>query len=382
MEKLYASLREELRVFEEQVQKCRVNFDLQTLQRGLALLSEDQKVEPGNWRDIEEYVKSSSASKEQLRKYFSWLLSYVGYLRSMKDAFDDHVVFPLCDNLYVNDEAEIIPMLIPLSPPNISGTSRQMFHHRRKWALLLNTGSPGQSYNGTPRSMALLHCIPDIFEESSATANLARNWILLHETRSKNPLPTTHHRTLPSVEYICEMDSDRKLFGPYKHTSDKEAQSHLKETRERMMSLLWRAGRAEALEQQMRDTKQKVQTLQQDVEDLKQLMQKDGGETSALENQRRLEKLQRQLDLEEFHQRILNCDWQLELEVRPALIRQIHAVRERCTELEGSANPPKDFGKESHSPRESVGALSDGDWDDSSLFSHSSAYSSDVFSAH
>ncbi|XP_077303907.1 uncharacterized protein LOC143923859 [Lithobates pipiens] len=388
MDKLYKSLREELRVFEEQVQKCRVNFDLQTLQRALALLSEDHKVEVHNWKHIEQYVQSSSTTREQgvqLHKYLSWLLSYVKYLRTMKDAFDDHVVFPLCDNLYVNDEDETTLTPIPLSPSNISGSARQLFHHRRNWALLLSTGSPGQqNYNGTPRSMALLHCIPDIFEESLVTANLAQNWILLHETQSKKPSPIFETQPELGIEYL-RIGDDRQLFGAFKHSADIEAQSHLKDTREHMMFLLWRAGRAEVLEHQMKDAKQKVRTLQQDIDELKQLMQKDGQGTSdvqstiSLENNKRLEKLQRQLNLEKFHQQIVNCDWQLELEVRPSLIRQINAVRERCTELESSMNTHKELHKEPS--QESVGTLSDGEWDNSSTISHSSTYSS-VFSTH
>lgn len=388
MDNLYTTLREELRNFEEQVQKCRVNFDLQTLQRALALLSEDHKVDIHNWKHVEQYVQSSSTTGEQgvqLRKYFSWLLSYVKYLRTMKDAFDDHVVFPLCDHLYANDEDETTLTTIPLSPPNISGTAKQLFHHRRNWALLLSTGSQGhQHYNGTAPSMALLHCVPDIFEESLVTANLAQNWILLHETQSKKPQPTSESRLPLGAEYLSEGNNDKKLFGGFKHSADKEAQSHLKDTREHMMFLLWRAGRAEVLEHQMREARQKVRTLQQDIDELKQFIHKDGQGTSdvqtsiSLENQKTLEKLQRQLDLESFHQQILSCDWQLELEVRPSLIRQINAVRERCAELEGSLNTHKEFLKDPS--QESLGALSDVESEDTSIVSHGSTYSSDVFS--
>ncbi|KAM9305657.1 uncharacterized protein PAF06_014245 [Gastrophryne carolinensis] len=386
MDKLYTSLRQELHVFEEQVQKCRVKFDLQILQRALALLSEEKKFEVDKWKHIEEYVQSTSSTGEQgtqLRKYFSWLLSYVGYLRTMKDAFDDHVVFPLCDNLYVNDEVDAPAAPILLSPANISGTARQLFHHRRNWALLLNTGSQGQNqhYNGTSRTLVLLHCIPDIFEESLVTANLAHNWILLHETLSKTPLTVSQPQ---GSEYLNASKNNEHIFDSFKQSADKETQSHLKDTREHMMFLLWRAGRAEVLEKQMRDAKQKVRTLQQDIDDLKQLIQKNEQGTSDIQadlskdNHRRLEKLQRQLDLEEFHQRIVSCDWQLEMEVRPSLVRQLNSVKERCAELEASLKPHKEPPEES--PQESLGAPSDTDWETSSVFS--STLSSDVFLSH
>ncbi|XP_073501803.1 uncharacterized protein [Phyllobates terribilis] len=376
MEKLYSSLRGEIKLFEEQVQKCRVNFNQQKLQRYLALLSEDQKAKFDSWKKVEQYVQSTSTSGEEeipLRIYFSWLLSYVGYLGTIKDAFDDHVVFRLCDNLYINDEAEtlMVPSTILLPPGNIMSTARQLFHHRRSWALLLSSGS--RDAHKTSQSMGLQHCISDIFEESLVTANLARNWILLHEARNKNPSSIVPQPRQLNHEF--QVKSRKKMSGSVNSAVDEETQAELKDVREHLMFLLWRAGRAEALEQQVKDTKQKVQSLQQDISDLQNLIQRDGQEDSdiSLENQRRLEKVQRQLDLENFRQRIVSCDWQLELEVRPSLIRQIDMVRERCGQLEASLNLQKE-------PREeSIGAASYGEWENSSsVFSQGSEYWSDV----
>ncbi|KAM4023750.1 uncharacterized protein ACNLHF_024684 [Anomaloglossus baeobatrachus] len=380
MEKLYSSLRDEIKVFEEQVQKCRVNFGLQTLQRALALLSEDHQENIDSWKKLEQYVQSTSTSGEQgiqLRGYFSWLLSYVGYLGTMKDEFDEYVVFRLCDNLYINDEAETltVPSTILLSPGNIMSTARQLFHHRRSWALLLSSGR--HDAHKPSWSTGLLHCIPDIFEESLVTANLARNWILLHEARNKNPSSTVPQ--MSQLNHELQVTKPKKISGAVKSPADEETQAELKDERERLMFLLWRAGRAEALEQQVKDTKQKVQSLQQDITELQKLIQRDGQENSDtnLENQRRLEKVQRQLDLENFRQRIVRCDWQLELEVRPLIIRQIDMVQERCTDLEASMN----LEKERHEG--SVGAVSDSEWENlSSVFSHGSEYSSDVHSSH
>ncbi|XP_071976456.1 uncharacterized protein [Engystomops pustulosus] len=380
MEILYSSLREEIKAFEEQVQKCRVSFDLQTLQRALSLASEDHKENLDSWEKINQYAQSTCTTGEegaQLRSYFSWLDSYLKYLRTMKEAFDDHVVFRLCDNLYINDEAVTItvPSPIPLSPSNIVSTARQLFHHRRRWALLLSPNR--RDTHGFSNSTGLLHCIPDIFEESLVIANLARNWIRLHEAQNKNPSSVGPP---PSHDYKFQLEEGRKIFGATESAANEETQAELKDLREHLMFLLWRAGRAEALEQQVKDTKHKLQSLEQDMSELKQISQKDGKETSDinLENQRRLEKLQRQLDLENFHQSIVSCDWQLELEIRPSLIRQIDMVRERCVQLEASLKPQKQ-GPEA-SPLESVAGMSDSEWENSSVFSHSSNYSSDVLS--
>ncbi|KAM4698709.1 uncharacterized protein WCC33_014246 [Rhinophrynus dorsalis] len=398
MDKFYVSLREELRVFEGQVQKCRVNFDLQTLHRVLALVSKSHGTELDSWQHIENLVKSDRSSGEQwqqIQSYLSWLLSYVEYLRSMKKAFDDRVVFPLSDNLYVNDEGENVSppgLQIPLSPANIAATARQLFHHRRSWALLLSTGTLGQTHpiHGASNSTILLHCIPDIFEESLVTASLAQNWILIHEARYQNNIPASQEvqRVHLSREFQSSPHVRKELWGssPSLDRGDPQTPDRQKDTREDMMFLLWRAGRAEALELQVKEAKNKVRNLQQEMNEVQQLIQIEGKGTSeghrqlTSDNQMRMEKLKRQLDLEQFHQEILKSDWQLELEVRPSLIRQIATVRERCIRFEDVLNQRREQSEES--AQDSVGALSDTDWDSSSVFSHPSTLLPDMIAPH
>ncbi|XP_053327511.1 uncharacterized protein LOC128501893 [Spea bombifrons] len=380
MDRFYKPLREELGLFEEQVHQCRVDFDLQTLQRVLALLSEAHKTPLDSWRQIETLVQNGNilgGQGAQFRDYLSWLLSYVEYLRTMKTAFDDRIVFPLCDNLYVNDEGEVLSpngLQLPLAPDNIAATARQLFHHRRSWALLLSSRNQGQAQQiqGASHSTLLLHRIPDIFEESLVTANLARHWVLLHETRHKNIVASPQDHL--SREFHKDSPKERELWRESRVVADgsPEAQSQVKDTREYLMFLLWRAGRAEALELQVKETNHKVWSLLQDINETQKLEQENGA--GSLE---KMETLKRQLDLERFHQAILSSDWQLELEVRPSLIREIDAVRECCSQLEANLSPKKQDGEES--PQDSVGVSSDTEWDSSSVFSHSSTRLSDAF---
>ncbi|KAE8581521.1 hypothetical protein XENTR_v10024819 [Xenopus tropicalis] len=372
MERLYASLREELRAFEGQVHKCRVSFDLQTLHRALAVLPEGHGAELDSWKRVEDLIQADALSGEQwqqLRGYLKWLLSYVDYLRGMKDAFDDHVVFPLCDNLYVNDEGDSLSVArqeVPVSPSNITTTARQLFHHRRSWALLLSIGGTGPAqhiHGGAFHSSTLLHQIPNIFEESLVTANLAHQWILLHEAQSKTPQRT--QRVFQTTTALR-----RELWeasGP-SPKGDPDTERQMKAMREHMMFLMWRAGRADTLESQVKDVKGKVRNLQQEIHEVQQLVEKEGQGTSP-ENQRRLEKLNRQLNLEQFQQGILNSDWQLELEVRPCLLRQIDTVRERSSELESRLSSSKESSEDSRGA--SAGTPSDSEWDSNSVFSHS-----------
>ncbi|XP_018091166.1 uncharacterized protein LOC108701274 [Xenopus laevis] len=380
MERLYASLREELRAFEEQVHKCRVNFDLQTLQRALTLLLESHGTELDSWKHVEEVVQANALSGEQWQQlwgYLKWLLSYVNYLRAMKDAFDDHVVFPLCDNLYVNDEGDsssVPDQEVAISPANITTTARQLFHHRRSWALLLNAGRTGQAQHirGASHS-SILHQIPNIFEESLVTANVAHQWILLHEAQGKTPQASQRARRIFQTATTLRQElweaSDPSLKG------DPDAEKQMKAMREQMMFLMWRSGRADTLECQVKDVRQKVRNLRQEIDEVQQLMRKEGQGTNETqtstspENQRRLEKLNRQLNLKQFQQGILNSDWQLELEVRPCLLRQIDTVQERSSELESRLSSSKESLDESLGT--SVGALSDSEWENNSVFSHS-----------
>ncbi|KAM8934016.1 uncharacterized protein RCH25_004387 [Pelodytes ibericus] len=387
MDRLYESLREELGRFEEQVHKCRVNFDLQTVQRVLGRLSEVHKIHLDSWKHIEKFLQGAQTLGEegrQFQDYLSWLLNYVAYLRTLKNAFDDHVVFPLCDNLYVNDEGEELPasaIQFPLTPVSIAATARQLFHHRRSWALLLTSVNQGQAQriHGASHSAQLLHSIPDIFEESLVTANLARNWILLHEWRHKNNVASSQQAQQVglSSDSLAGIPKERKHRRESQTIpdGDPEIQSQVKDTREYMMFLLWRAGRAEALELQVKEAHQKVQSLLQDVSEIQRLAQ-EGGQ----ENREKVEKLRRELDLEQFRQEILNSDWQLELEVRPTLIRHIETVRERCVQLESSLNTRKD--QREGSSQGSLGVLSDPEWDSSSVFSQSSIHTSDALSPH
>ncbi|KAM4624671.1 uncharacterized protein O3C94_020035 [Discoglossus pictus] len=397
MDKLYASLREELRVFEEQVQKCRVNFDLQTLQRVLTALSEGHKAQLESWQDLEHLIQNGKAGDQwrQLRDYISWLLSYISYLREMKDAFDNHVVFPLCDNIYVNDDGESSPeddLEASIYPTNIASTARELFHHRRRWALLLSAGSRGQSQHGSGKShsTSLLNSIPDIFQESLVTSNLARQWILIHETRQKKLLPSSLQVQRAQLNNELRNGTLRRrgFWGSSQSSAkgDPKTENQLKDLREQMMFLLWRIGRAEALELQVKEANQKVLSLQQDINDIQILVQKPGQGTAdgqsqlSPETRERLENIKRQLKLERFHQGILNSDLLLELEVRPYLIRQINTVKERCAQLETGLRSDKETSEES--PQDSLGVLSDTDWDSSSVYSQASTHMSDVFTSN
>ncbi|KAJ1183380.1 hypothetical protein NDU88_000202 [Pleurodeles waltl] len=422
MEALYTSLRSEIRTFEEHVQSCQAKFDLHTLYKLLVLLTENSAREVDS---IEQLVKLAESTKDwprsdmvkitfndsktNIQGYVSWFMSYVGYLRSLKEMFDNKIVFPLCENLYVNEDMEsvdvpalslsesmnsisssesgLFDMKSPYSMTSITETAKELFNHRRKWALLLKGGTISDksfahesllhihAFGNIASFEKVLRLIPDIFYKSLTTTSLARQWVDLHERRSQSSL-----RLSKQVQGSCQPDvskgqqprahlhtpkaSPSTFFGSHlnssvngDHTSEVDGWSDnvgdlrakLRERREELMFLLWRAERAEALEMQVQETTQRIVSLEQQLEDrrkaldnLQQRLEQEGqdsaqAKTISIQGQELLQlmnTLDRQLKLERFQKKILQSDWLLELAVRPSLIRHIDMVRERCCRLE------------------------------------------------
>ncbi|XP_078539616.1 uncharacterized protein LOC144824378 [Lissotriton helveticus] len=462
MEPLYASLRSEIRTFEEHVHSCQAKFDLQTLYNLLVLLTETSTREVDS---MEQLVKLAESTKDvprsdgikttfkngtsNIQGYVSWFMSYVGYLRSMKEMFDNKIVFPLCENLYVNEDMESIDapalslseslnsrsssesglfdMKRPHSMTSITETAKELFHHRRKWALLLKGGTISEksftyeslldihAFGNVASFAKVLRLVPDIFYKSLTTASLARQWIDLHERRSQSIQRLSKHvqgsgqsevsteqrpgsRPRPSKGSPTTLSGSRLnsfVNGDPSSEADGwsdsigDLRAKLRERREELMFLLWRAERAEALEMQVQETNQRVVSLEQQLEDkrkaldnLQQRLEQEGKDTAQAktinshgqELLRLIDTLDRQLKLERFQKKILQSDWLLELAVRPSLIRQIDTVRERCCRLELVLKQ-----RDTEPSEDSLRPSSETDSETLSLFSEPSRGMSNIF---
>ncbi|KYO42920.1 hypothetical protein Y1Q_0018250 [Alligator mississippiensis] len=381
METFYSALRAEIRAFEEQVRSCQEGFDLPALRKALLLLLAESR--PGEVQSVEqrrrhavckdwtgrEAAKPPAGDRDcSIPAYVSWLSSYLGYLNSLKDTFDAKVVFPLCENLYVNEEpgGRSEPGLPvgcpcpsgsgrgkeeqPCAAESIADVARQLFAVRRKWALLLQGGmiddrllSPQslRDLRGSPHACPfrkVLKLVPNIFHKSLATAELARQWVALHRS---------------SFLGGCSQPGAKSGTGGDGGSGAGSAglvRAQLQESREELMSLLGRAERAGALEAQVRGITQSISHLHQQQQDnrreLDNVQQGLGqGEEDTAERVperssscqailRQLADLGRRLELEEYRKSIVQSDWVLELAVRPALLRHIDVVQQRCRELE------------------------------------------------
>ncbi|XP_034289577.1 uncharacterized protein LOC117675237 isoform X1 [Pantherophis guttatus] len=408
VEALYTILQDEIQAFEKHIRSCQQAFDIHTLYNVLLLLlhEDDGVVEIHSLQQLEKLVESKDCNREDIVRitisedksdiasYISWFVSYVSYLSTLKEEFDAKVVFPLCENLYVNDDSlDGLPLGFlkgcrPHATVSIARTARQLFALRRKWALLLKKDSIcEQAFH--PQScldlqgfayihpfVKILRLVPDLFHKSLAAAELTKQWVKYHASRhSSHPehshpvlirrcddirvmkgslahpwhgaslcqseLSLNHHDCMKTSQ-PSKADNNKNNMDMYKTTIIQE-RNQLQETYGELLSLLWREERSWTLEGEIQEVNQRISDLylqqeakESELEALEQQLKKGNWNVSRAQRQRNLcelNTLQRQLRLEKYRKNILQGDWLLELEVRPILIRPIYTLQERCQKL-------------------------------------------------
>ncbi|GCB84778.1 hypothetical protein scyTo_0025371 [Scyliorhinus torazame] len=233
MEPLYTLLRSEIKKFEKHVEDCRDSFDMVTLSRFLSGLTEQDAENVDSLQRVRHLANHLAKAKlpfkdsrSDIDNYISWLSAYMDYLRVLKEAFDDRIVIPLCENLYVNEDTEShrissdssncsspvsskassqkewmkLPRTYQTAQPEVPMDSipkiaKELFNVRRRWTLLLTNDTIKDEYFN-PQSIAdlcrmntpehlkkVLRLIPDIFYKCLLTADLSRQWLDLHECR-------------------------------------------------------------------------------------------------------------------------------------------------------------------------------------------------------
>nr|XP_005991829.1 PREDICTED: uncharacterized protein LOC102355819 [Latimeria chalumnae] len=440
MEHFYTSLRNEIQAFKNHVQRCRQAFDLQTLSNTMELLTGNHHGEVDSLEKVKQLAATRNWVEQGMVKvtfndgssevsgYISWFLSYIEYLKSLKETFDCKICIPLWENLYVNEDTDSLDMSMASSTFSYSGSfaslgefkswmtrgsaksnelqdeipldsvpriAKELFAVRRKWALLLSSDIIKED-NFSPQSMVdiqdfgamkhfikVLRLVPDTFHKSLITTELATQWVDLHEKkygfialpakrlddgyqnlmkpkgstkglRTLSPLGhhgvsrDSHfskgaHQPLPRTPVSPSYENGGQVEGI------SEIRTKLRENQEELMLLLLRAERAKVLEIQFQEAKNRIQSLQDQVEqkkkDMDLLQQKAKQEAWNMVDVKRIdskyqemaqhvETLQGHLKLEEYHQKLLQGDWMLELEIRPSLIRQMDMIQEQCRSQE------------------------------------------------
>ncbi|XP_028664217.1 uncharacterized protein LOC114656771 [Erpetoichthys calabaricus] len=407
MDQLYSALQTEVTAFKQHVQQCKDNFDLDTLHTVLISLTENnhQKIESldalrhlaevSNFR--EQAVQIQFEGKANIQSYISWFFTYLDHLRSLKEIFDEKVVIPLCENIYVNDEEEALEtqhhspysqqfssftLSENLKHDSIAKVANDLFSLRRKWTALLTTGKIKEEYlniQSAPKHIkenkpidTILWLVSDLFYKCFLAANLASHWIHLHQRKYSSAshwqvkLDTDNRKMKQKSHQFKSIQTALRLP---KRTNNKtqietaeEIKNKLRDARFNLLALMWRDKRIKILEKKMRESLLNSQNLQHLLEKKKNEMDllqhkaemevKDGSKMKLLNekySKATLEAhiLEKNVRLEEYHQRLLKRDWILELEMQPTFIRYIDMLQELCKENEEKLkNKGEEFSQE------------------------------------
>lgn len=154
MEALYCALEDEISTFMRHTQRCQEGFDLHSLYHVLLLvLPRSPSGQAESWQHLQRlaHCQPGLASPDMASSSVDWLASYLQHLSTLKERFDERVVVPLCENLYMHEEPAACPTQRPplASIPHLAA---QLFAHRRNWGLLLR--GPSQPEGLQPTELA------------------------------------------------------------------------------------------------------------------------------------------------------------------------------------------------------------------------------------
>eukprot|EP00061_Rhincodon_typus_P006323 g26856.t1 len=406
MASFYALLRNEIGKFEKHVQDCRESFDLGTLSQFLAALTEPNAVCVDSLQQIKQLARQQGKNKVLLKgsssdagEYASWLCTYMDYLRALKETFDDKVIIPLCEELYVNEDTgnprvyndssncssslssqassqeqkwrerasgNCLVGQHKVQMDSIPKIAKELFNVRRRWALLLTDDTIRTEYftlqsitdlhrTDTPKHLnKVLQLVPDIFCKCLLTADLARQWLELHECRYGEltlPVPVIDsngqrtsalfldgEKELSVHENMQGMESKKnEQLQPMSQESSEELddlsceKTRLGMDEEELHYLFRREKHVRNLERQTQESGFRVHDLQLQLEHVRQEMEQirqrqeveERNNGRPYSNHRLIEELERKLRLEKYRYRILEADWLLQLEIEPDVIRHM-----------------------------------------------------------
>ncbi|KAM9447786.1 uncharacterized protein ACWYII_013179 isoform 1-T2 [Salvelinus alpinus] len=380
MDNLYTCLKTEIASFQDHVQQCKHSFNMDALHPVLSALTTKQQDEINTLEqlrvllsEVQEEPAVSGYSGSEIKRCITWLLSFVEYLGAMKETFDEKVVVPLCENLYVIEEDEstaassdqTVPFTSdPQSPPPTSVTkvANELLVLRRRWALMLVPGlikaenfslltNTDGSERFTERFAKVQWLVPDILYMSSRAAQLAYQWVDLHQCGHRGRKVGASGLEVPET-------APRRSTGQRRESSDEqgilvaverrgegtagEAQARLMESRMELMASAGKEHRVLSLEVRLEKATYRIQDLQAKLRQERLMVESAAQQEASDVEERKTEELvlnpslqlERRLRMERYHRKILLGDLLMELKIRPVLIRYTDMLRDRRKQQE------------------------------------------------
>ncbi|GCC16971.1 hypothetical protein chiPu_0022459 [Chiloscyllium punctatum] len=418
MASFHTLLRTEIGKFEKHVRDCRDAFDLGTLSQFLTALTEPDTGSVDSVQQVRQLARQRGNNKLLCKgsscdasDYASWLCTYIDYLRALKETFDDKVIIPLCEELYVNEDTgsqrvhsdssncssslssqtssqqervseSCLMGQQAMRMDSIPKIAKELFNVRRKWALLLTSDTIRTEYftsqnitdlhrTDTPKHLnKILRLVPDIYCKCLLTADLARQWLQLHECRYGRvtlPVPVTDsngQRTgtqsldkgkglavFEEAQGMVARKKEKQLHPMPKVSSEELDDLNNEKVRlrvgdEDLHSLVRREEHVRNLERLTQKSGFRVHELQLQLKQVKQEMElihrrqeAEGGNNGRPHtNLRLIEELERKLRLEKYKYRILQGDWLLQLEIEPYVIRHMELVSQEIQQHSGKTH--------------------------------------------
>ena len=388
--KKHDSLQKQISAYEKLLQHCMNKFSKEKLYQMLKLVTQGipPLKGPGTIRSLEitkissiaelrEIVdlfpnknKTGRLEKEEethLMKYFDTFFNDLEYLQEMKQYFDEKIYWCLYEyyydpmedkgNVHIAPEEELDVEVMDESD-KLAYAVRKLYYINKFWDKIFTEGEFDVKYFD-PDSFhellqfanindfeIILRLIPDIFVKSYKSVELAKLWwtqanILYPQLPLKRNTPKSFQKLAESLEEkIVQLDSDidkeEELL--MVHESDLKAL----EGRESRFSELSHSCeeieiRKNELGRQYNEFLVQRKSFSEEIDYLKEGTTKHRRISSALDKLSiQIPTTAEQLKLLSYNYDILQEDFQIELEVRPTVIRYVEGLREKVMALEES----------------------------------------------
>jgi hypothetical protein len=330
-----------------------------------------------------EAILNSENAEENLYEYFNWFLNYLQYLRDLKNNFDQMIFYPMFhfqqsemtamdeesreDNEHLRETlyksrailsslGEDFRELLEMCDDEESGNAMNgLLYIGGRWESLLSdkTGIDRDYFSLESEALVkhfrcdenllnIIRLVPDIVVKGMKAEVLVKKWLSLNEKRNMDL-----NERLARIKKIRDGLSKRSQ-DMLKKIETQEAKL-AKETAD-LDGMLKREDRWDILKMRLDEVDDKILHLKADLRHMaeekeklaKSLVasaRKDTDEFENLkvefeENRVRFQLVQQRLNVQLYKRSIIETDLEVELEVKPSLLRHTDHVQDRCEVIE------------------------------------------------
>ncbi|XP_064648339.1 uncharacterized protein LOC135500667 isoform X2 [Lineus longissimus] len=330
-----------------------------------------------------EAILTSSDAEENLYSYFQWFLSYLQYLRDLKNNFDQRIFYPmfhlqqseaatmdeesreeneqLRETLYksrtiLSSLGEDFRELLEMCDDEEAGNAMNgLLYIGGRWESLLadktaidkdyfslESEALVQNFKCSENLLSIIRLVPDIVVKGMKAETLVKKWCALNEKRNMN--------------ISDRLARIKKIRGGLSKRSDdllkkiKGQEGKLSKETADLDGMLKREDRWDILKVRFDEAEEKIHHLQADLRHMAEEKEslakalvasarKDTNDFDNLkveyeENQARFQRVEQQLSVQLYKRSIIESDLEVEMAVKPSLLRHTDHVQDMCEVIE------------------------------------------------